>query len=558
MKKLVIDKKEYIIEDEECPKIYIEKYCNLDMYEDVELLERLYGFIGDICTDLNIESLLCFDCKYGGFVPINLFDKIKYINVFYNDTNSSHKNNLSKNIENLKVNNISINDPKMNYNNYLFIYSEKINIFMNSIEINENLIILTYENGFLNDKYKYSYLLSSTNYKEYVPEKLHDEFLKYFHYYIEDKVIHYDNLINLCVMVKNAGDQFVNMLNENLHLIDRWTILDTGSTDNTISVIKNVLKNKKGDLFEEPFVNFKHSRNRLLDLADQKCKYTLMLDDTYVVKNDLRKFLKTVRSDQFSDSFSMFIKSDDTEYGSNRILKANKKLRYLYRIHEVIDPKNNNNVIIPIDDAHIIDNRFDYMEKRTMDRKALDLKLLYEEIEEDPDDPRAYYYLAQTYNLLGDYEKTFEFFDKRVKHKNEGFIQEKVDAAFERARVANFKLNLDWNICEKLYFEAYELDKSRPESLYFIGIHYFLENDFYKAYTYFKEAFRVGYPSHCQYSLKPTLSFHFLPKFLSKICYFVGDNELGLKSCELFLKYNNDTDNEYSSIFNWYLIYKKL
>lgn len=558
MKKLVIEKKEYILNDEEFPKLYIEKYCNLDMYQDIELLERLYGLIGDVCTDLKIESLLCFDCKHGGFIPLNLVEKIEKINVFYNDLTSSHKFNLSKNIENLDVKNISINDPTMNFNNILFIYSEKVNSFMNLIEINDKLIILTYQNGYLDNKYKYSYLLSSTNYKLYVPEIIHDEFLQYFKYYIHDNILNYDNLINLCIMVKNGGDQFEYMLKDNLHLIDRWTILDTGSTDNTISIIKNVLKDKKGDLYEEPFVNFKHSRNRLLDLAGEKCKYTLMLDDTYVIKSDLKKFLKTVRSDQFADSFSLFIKSDDTEYGSNRILKAYRKLRYLYRIHEVIDPKNNNNVIIPIDDAYIIDNRFEYMEKRTMDRKSLDLKFLYEEIEEDPNDPRAYYYLAQTYNLLSDNEKAFEWFDKRVKHENEGFIQEKVDAAFERARIANFKLNLDWDTCEKLYLEAYELDKSRPESLYFIGIHYFLENRYDIAYVYFKEAFEVGYPSHCQYSLKPTLSFHFLPKFLTKICYAIGDNELGLKSSDFYLKYNNNTADEYKVIVQWYLIYKKL
>ena len=40
------------------------------------------------------------------------------------------------------------------------------------------------------------------------------------------------------------------------------------------------------------------------------------------------------------------------------------------------------------------------MEKRTLERKQLDLKLLYEEIDENPYDPRAYYYLAQTYSNI--------------------------------------------------------------------------------------------------------------------------------------------------------------
>ena len=152
-------------------------------------------------------------------------------------------------------------------------------------------------------------------------------------------------------------------------------------------------------------------------------------------------------------------------------------MRYLYKIHEVVQSENNTNVVIPITDSHIMDERFDYMEERTMGRKELDLRLLQEELDEDPKNPRTYYYFAQTYNLLNRQEEAFYWFNKRVEHEVEGFIQEKVDAAFEAARIANFKLNKSWEECEKLYLRAYELDRSRPESLYFIAMHYYLENN---------------------------------------------------------------------------------
>jgi tetratricopeptide (TPR) repeat protein len=417
------------------------------------------------------------------------------------------------------------------------------------------------------DGYENKYFLSNSDLIIYVPNMYNNAFGKYFlpKGFIQIKnnicILTYDNLINLCIMVKNGGPQFEQMLTDNLPIIDRWTILDTGSTDDTINIINKVLVGKKhGNLYQEPFINFRESRNRLLDLAGTSCKYNIMLDDTYVVQGDLRGFLTEVRGDQYANSFTLYIKSDDTQYGSNRIIKSNSGLRYIHTIHEVITDKNNINVVIPQSKAMVDDRRFDYMEKRTQERKQLDLKLLYEEVEENPNDPRAYYYLAQTYNLLEDYENAYKYFLKRAEFTNSGFIQERIDAVFEAARVANFKLKYSWDKCEELYNKAFKIDESRPETQYFIGIHYYLENNMILAYKYFKKSFEIGFPLHCQYSLKPTLSFHFLPKFLARTCYqpCIEDFKLGEEASIFFLQNNKSTDNDYEEIVSWYKIFNKL
>jgi hypothetical protein len=300
------------------------------------------------------------------------------------------------------------------------------------------------------------------------------------------------------------------------------------------------------------------SRNRCLDLAGKVCKFILMLDDTYVMKGNLRSFLNEVRDDQYSNSFTLIIESHDLKYGSNRIIKSESGLRYKHRIHEVINDDNNINVVIPEECSYIFDERFDYMEKRSMERKQYDLKLLFEEVEDNPCDPRAYYYLAQTYNILEDYEKSFFYFKKRCEFINAGFLQERVDAAFEAARIANFKLNKPWEECEKLYNDCYKIDESRPESLYFIGVHYYLENNYQKALGYLKKGFEIGFPTHCQYSLKPTLSFHYLPKFLTKICYLLDEFKLGEKVAHFFILNNKPDAEDYQEIVSWYQIFVKL
>ena len=557
MSSVKISKNNYYVNANEFNVIKHITYSNLKIIESVGQFERIFSLINELSI-LKLSDCICYNSTHGGFIPISCsksFDSVYILNV-----KQEHREKIEQNIHTQNIQNIKFNLDVPTFSDFI-LFSEKIeNVDYNIIEKYNPIILSTLSKKITKQNlYEHIFELSGTNLSLYVPSRLFDKFYQNFHYFLNNEILNYDNLIHLCIMVKNGGTQFESMLQKNLHLIDSWTILDTGSTDGTIDTINKVLVGKKkGNLYQEPFINFRDSRNRLLELAGQDCKYIVMLDDTYVIEGDLRKFLNEVRGDQVATSFTLYIKSDDTIYGSNRIIKSESGLRYVHRIHEVITDKNNVNIVIPKEVSSIDDRRFDYMEKRTMERKQLDLKLLFEEVEENPHDPRAYYYLAQTYNLLEDYEKAFYYFTKRAEFTNSGFVQERVDALFESARVANFKLNKPWHECEELYNKCYKADESRPEAMYFIGIHYYLENNFNKAFGYFKKAFEIGFPIHCQYSLKPTLSYHFLPKFLCKICYDLNEYELGLKAAELFLKNNLPNAESYEEVVSWYKIYEKL
>jgi glycosyltransferase involved in cell wall biosynthesis/tetratricopeptide (TPR) repeat protein/predicted O-methyltransferase YrrM len=414
--------------------------------------------------------------------------------------------------------------------------------------------------------------LSDTDYYVYIPPSMVGKFRENFGCWLTEgsRELTYDNLINLCIMVKNAGPQFESMLERNMHLADRWTILDTGSTDETLDIIHRVIgrSNKPLQLvikdYGEDF-NFKDSRNYCLDLAsapENRCKFNVMLDDTYIMQGDLRRFLNVVRGDQYGDSYSTYIRSNDNHYTTNRITKAGQGLRYMFRIHEVITDKDNINVIVPDEVASILDERFDYMEERTNNRKALDLKLLYQDLEENPNEPRTYYYLAQTYKCIGDMEKTLFYYLKRAEFLNAGFIQERVDALCEAGRTAEHQLKMPWAYCKDLYEKAYKADESRPDSLFFTGLHYIInpneEDARFHAYNYMRRGFALGYPIHAQYGLKPTLSFRFLPYHLTGLCYEFDDFALGLAAAERYLTNNEPQTPEYAEVASWYAIYKKI
>ncbi len=558
-----INGEDYQVNENEFQQEYHDKFTNLLIRKDVGYLERVVSLISEL-NCLHLKNLIMYNTNKGGYLPINCSNH--YENLILVETQVNHIDNILFNTNKKKLDNINFFKYLYNIENIddssVFIFSENdTSLDMDYIQENKPLLLTSF-NEYISTSKTYDIILNlkNTNLFLYIPTNLVEHFKSEFFYYInENNELDYDNLNHLCIMVKNGGPQFEKMLLDNMPFFDRWTILDTGSTDDTIEIINRVLVGKKkGQLFQEPFINFRDSRNRCLELAGKTCKFITMLDDTYVIEGKLREFLNEVRGDQRSNSFTLYIKSDDTIYGSNRIIKSKSELRYVHRIHEVISDKNNINIVIPKEISLIDDRRFDYMEKRTMERKQLDLKLLFEEVEENPHDPRAYYYLAQTYNLLEDYEKSFYYFTKRAEFTNSGFVQERVDALFESARIANFKLNKPWSECEELYNKCYKADESRPEALYFIGVHYYLENNFNKALGYFKKAFEIGFPIHCQYSLKPTLSYHFLPKFLCKICYELKEYDLGKQSAELFLKNNLPNADSYDEITSWYRIYEKL
>lgn len=178
-------------------------------------------------------------------------------------------------------------------------------------------------------------------------------------------------------MVKDASDEFRSVLQDNLPYMDRYTILDTGSTDNTISIIKEVLKNKRGELYQEPFINFRDSRNRLLELAGEECFFNIMLDDSYVLNGDVRQFLDFARGDNIVDSYSFVIDGIDTLYTSNRVTKSSRKLKYENLLHEIIQSDNNLNCSIPYKCGYIYDKNSDYMTNRTKARKQSDLTILF-------------------------------------------------------------------------------------------------------------------------------------------------------------------------------------
>jgi tetratricopeptide (TPR) repeat protein len=337
-------------------------------------------------------------------------------------------------------------------------------------------------------------------------------------------------------MVKDAGDDFRQVLRDNIPFIDHWTILDTGSTDNTVSIIKEELGDIPGQLYQEPFINFRDSRNRLLELAGTKFAFNIMLDDTYVLNGRVREFLTYARADDEFQSLSIFIKNPDVLYSSNRITKPERHLKYIYTIHEII--QKNYNGCMPLEYGFIEDHNSPYMSQRTIARKYKDLELLFEEIKKNPEDARLYYYTAETYLCLEKWQEAIEYYELRVKMDASGFREETQDSLYKIAVIAHINLGpsygYTWEKCQQLYMNCYEYDPNKPEAPFMIGKTLVEMGHKHSAYLYLKRAFEVR-DTYNTMNNRIKISNYYVPYYLLPLAREYKNGDLA-DECEKMLQ----------------------
>ena len=383
---------------------------------------------------------------------------------------------------------------------------------------------------------------------------------------IGTNVLVFDNLLHYTMIVKNAGPSFSDILQKNIPFIDRWTILDTGSEDNTIETIRNAMSEEIGNLYEEPFVDFQVSRNRCFDLAWEdslECIFTVQLDDTYYLAGQVRELLTFHRNDPDFDSFHIYIRCSEGEYASNRICKTKSRLYYIFGIHEVI--QNYDNVLkdVESDLVNIVDVPSEYMKERTQARKLPDIELLEREIAKDPLQPRHYFYMAQTYMSLEKYDKVVEYYLKRIElngilsDAQAGNREEVTEALYNCGLLGDQHLGWPWEKCEFYLTWCHNHEPRKPDALYYIGYHYLYESMVAKvkgtlvkedrdklrrkAFDLLLKAFKIGNPRIFNLFVRDREIYNKkLPLVIAPMCYEYGEYKTGLEACERYIAANNE------------------
>ena len=264
--------------------------------------------------------------------------------------------------------------------------------------------------------------------------------------------------ICLNMIVKNEGKILHRMFDSVLPIIDVYCICDTGSTDDTVQQIKDYFaeKNIPGKVVEAPFTNFRDSRNVALQSCIGMSDFVLLMDADMVL--DIRQFDKNTLLN--GDNFTICQGNDSYFYKNTRIVRNHGKCKYMCVTHEYIDTPSNDRMhnlkpselfIKDIGDGGSKSNKFER-----------DKQLLLDGIRDEPENVRYYFYLANTYHDLEQFDEAIQYYKKRAEMG--GWSQEVWYSYFRMGKCYKQKGNTAEAI--NCFLNAYNVEPKRVENLY--------------------------------------------------------------------------------------------
>jgi glycosyltransferase involved in cell wall biosynthesis len=139
-------------------------------------------------------------------------------------------------------------------------------------------------------------------------------------------------MVCLNMIVKDEAEVIRRCLDSVRPIIDRWVIVDTGSTDGTQDIIRAHLKDLPGELHERPWRDFAHNRSEALALARGKGDYTFIIDADDTLKNNGDDALPALTG----DSYMVTINDATIVYQRPQLVRSALPWRYEGVLHEYL------------------------------------------------------------------------------------------------------------------------------------------------------------------------------------------------------------------------------
>ena len=347
----------------------------------------------------------------------------------------------------------------------------------------------------------------------------------------------YDQTLVVVLMVKNEETVMRATLQPFVDGgVDSFFIFDTGSTDNTIEVTEQFFAEHgitQVYIAQEPFIDFATSRNRALDLAQEKfpnAAFMIMPDAEWYL-NDARALVSFCECClQRGDTYSSYlINIANLGNYSCRLFRCNRGVRFMGVVHEVVPQA----VTVKVPDSIY----FDYLPasrgvEKTAKRFIRDRELLLKEYQDKPWCTRTLFYLARTCEDLGNWEEAYGFYKIRVNMI--GWDEEDFIVRFRLAQTIKklilFSEHSDtysWSEALEYFMQAYQFRPHRIEPLVEIADYYVYHNQMESAFLFARRACDAEYPSKDVLFVETYHYDYYRYELLARSSWYINEFEIG-------------------------------
>ena len=188
--------------------------------------------------------------------------------------------------------------------------------------------------------------------------------------------------------------------------IDHWTVVDTGSSDNTVDVARQVFSYAPGDVMEDLWRGFGPSRNVAFEAAEAHTDWLLTLDadDTF------HGMIERAELDDV-DVVQAEYRYANLHYWVTRLVRSGQGWRWHGRAHEYLvapaGPGRSRRT-----GAFWVKHHADGGSRA--DKFEREVRLLLQDWAELPDDPRTAFYLARSYDDRGAVAQAVTWYRRRL------------------------------------------------------------------------------------------------------------------------------------------------
>lgn len=281
-------------------------------------------------------------------------------------------------------------------------------------------------------------------------------------------------------IVKDESHVILRMLKSVRKYVDEYVIVDTGSSDDTISICKDYFKKEKisGWVFSRPWKNFGHNKGEALAIArkNSSCDYLMMIDaDNYI--EGTFNIPKSIDK----DGYYVKHKYKKTNYfWRKQLFKRTEPWTYKGVLHEhpFLEDEDKDKIGFIYGDYFFTETHEGSRNKDPIKKYERDVKILLKGLKDEPENSRYMFYLGQSYNCLDNFSEAAKWYLKAAKSSD---WDEEVYVSYYRAGLCYLK-NEEIDNAKKYLYKAFKVRPSRLESIFILIKYYYEQEEFEEGY----------------------------------------------------------------------------